>query len=210
MGASTRPAATTPGDRPRRRWRVDSGDAPAAATAAIPTALAAASLIGRAAAQGGMADVGYRSRAGHSRGGDGCARLDPPRPGAHHHDRDPIGTDLQRQQISGARDDACAAAKSVVAAVYEAGVPLVAALPNRESPEYKAALANEQAVVLVEMEYLRIHTPPATPRDIAEPLTDYINATLAVLAADTSGQDRNLPAQQGQTAMDKAHAACKG
>ena len=93
--------------------------------------------------------------------------------------------------------------------MYEASVPLVAALPNRESPEYKAALANEQAVVLVEMEYLRLHTPPATPREIAEPMTDYINATLAVLAADTSGQDRNLPAQQGQTAMDKVHAACQ-
>ena len=112
-------------------------------------------------------------------------------------------------EISAARDEACAAAKSVVAAVYEASVPLVAALPNRESPEYQAALANEQAVVLVEMEYLRLHTPPATPPDIADPLTDYINATLAVLAADTSGQDSNLPAEQGQTAMDKAHAACK-
>ncbi len=112
-------------------------------------------------------------------------------------------------EISAARDEACAAAKSVVATVYEASVPLVAALPNRESPEYQAALANEQAVVLVEMEYLRLHIPPATPRDIADPLTDYINATLAVLAADTSGQDRNLPAEQGQTAMDKAHAACK-
>ena len=112
-------------------------------------------------------------------------------------------------EISAARDEACAAAKSVVAAVYEASVPLVAALPNRESPEYRAALANEQAVVLVEMEYLRLHTPPATPRDIANPMTDYINATLAVLAADTSGEDRNLEAEQGQTAMDKAHAACK-
>jgi hypothetical protein len=112
-------------------------------------------------------------------------------------------------EVSAARDEVCAAAKSVVAAVYEASVPVVAALPNRESPEYRAALANEQAVVLVEMEYLRLHTPPATPRDIAEPLNDYINATLVVLAADTNGQDRNLPAQQGQTAMDKAHAACK-
>lgn len=113
------------------------------------------------------------------------------------------------EEVSAARDDACASAKSVVAAVYEASVPLVAALPNRESPEYKAALANEQAVVLVEMEYLRLHTPPPTPREIADPMTDYIDATLAVLAADTSGQDRNLPAQQGQTAMDKVHAACQ-
>lgn len=113
------------------------------------------------------------------------------------------------EEISAARDDACASAKSVVAAVYEASVPLVAALPNRQSPEYQAALANEQAVVLVEMEYLRLHTAPATPREIAAPMTDYINATLAVLAADTSGQDRNLPAQQGQTAMDKVHAACQ-
>jgi hypothetical protein len=112
-------------------------------------------------------------------------------------------------QVSAARDDACAAVKSVVAAVYEASVPLVAALPNRDSPEYKAALANEQSVVLVEMEYLRLHTSPATPREIAEPMTDYINATLAVLAADTSGQDRNPPAQRGQTAMDKVYAACK-
>lgn len=121
----------------------------------------------------------------------------------------PSAPTYSAEDVSAARDDACASAKSVVAAVYEASVPLVAALPNRDSPEYKAALANEQAVVLVEMEYLRLHTPPATPREIAEPMTDYINATLAVLAADTSGQDRNLPAQQGQTAMDKVHAACQ-
>jgi hypothetical protein len=113
-------------------------------------------------------------------------------------------------QINAARDEVCAAAKSVVATVYEASVPVVAALPNRDSPEYRAALANEQAVVLVEMEYLRLHTPPATPPELAEPITGYINATLAVLAADTSGQDRNLPAQQGQTAMDKAQGFCKG
>ncbi len=66
------------------------------------------------------------------------------------------------EEVSAARDNACAAAKSVVPPVYEASVPVVAALPNRDSPEYKAALANEQAVVLVEMEYLRQHTPPAT------------------------------------------------
>jgi hypothetical protein len=113
------------------------------------------------------------------------------------------------EEIAAARDETCAASKSVVAAVYEASVPLVAALPDRDSPDYKAALANEQSVVLVEMEYLRLHTPPATPPEIAEPITDYINATLAILAADTNGQDRNLPAQQGQTAMDKAYAACK-
>lgn len=121
----------------------------------------------------------------------------------------PSAPTYSAEEVSAARDDACASAKSVVAAVYEASVPLVAALPNRDSPEYKAALANEQAVVLVEMEYLRLHTPPATPREIAEPMNDYIDATLAVLAADTSGQDRNLPAQQGQTAMDKVHAACQ-
>lgn len=113
------------------------------------------------------------------------------------------------EEVSAARDNACAAAKSVVPPVYEASVPVVAALPNRDSPEYKAALANEQAVVLVEMEYLKQHTPPATPDEIAAPMRDYINATLAVLAADTNGQDRNLPAQQTQTAMDKVHAACQ-
>lgn len=121
----------------------------------------------------------------------------------------PSAPTYSAEEISAARDEACAAAKTVVAAVYEASVPLVAALPNRESPEYRAALANEQAVVLVEMEYLRLHTPPATPSDIAEPMTDYINATLAVLAADTNGQDRNLPAQRSQTAMDKITTACR-
>ena len=121
----------------------------------------------------------------------------------------PSAPTYSAQEVDAARDEACAAAKSVVAAVYEASVSLVAALPNRDSPEYKAALASEQSVVLVEMEYLRLHTPPATPRDIADPMNDYIDATLGVLAADTSGQDRNLPAQQGQTAMDKVHAACQ-
>ncbi|WP_232076838.1 hypothetical protein [Mycobacterium gallinarum] len=121
----------------------------------------------------------------------------------------PSAPSYSSEEVSAARDEACAAAKSVVAAVYEASVPLVAALPNRDSPEYRAALANEQAVVLVEMEYLRLHTPPATPREIADPMGDYIDATLAVLAADTSGQDRNLPAQQSQTAMGRITAACR-
>jgi hypothetical protein len=121
----------------------------------------------------------------------------------------PAAPTYSSEEVSAARDEACAAAKSVVASVYEASVPVVAALPNRDSPEYKAALANEQAVVLVEMEYLRLHTPPATPREIADPMGDYIDATLAVLAADTSGQDRNLPAQQSQTAMGRITAACR-
>jgi hypothetical protein len=121
----------------------------------------------------------------------------------------PSAPTYSSEEVSAARDEACAAAKSVVASVYEASVPVVAALPNRDSPEYKAALANEQAVVLVEMEYLRLHTPPATPREIADPMGDYIDATLAVLAADTSGQDRNLPAQQSQTAMGRITAACR-
>jgi hypothetical protein len=68
----------------------------------------------------------------------------------------PSAPTYSAEEVSAARDDACASAKSVVAAVYEASVPLVAALPKRESPEYKAALANEQAVILVEMEYLRL------------------------------------------------------
>ncbi|MSW64568.1 MAG: hypothetical protein F2825_06720, partial [Actinobacteria bacterium] len=61
----------------------------------------------------------------------------------------PSAPTYSAQEVDAARDEACAAAKSVVAAVYEASVPLVAALPNRDSPEYKAALANEQSVVLV-------------------------------------------------------------
>lgn len=112
-------------------------------------------------------------------------------------------------EIAAARDDACAAADSVVAAIYETSVPLVATLPDVDSPEYKAALANEQAVVLVELEYLRLHITPATPPEIADPLNDYIDAVLAIVAADTSNQDRNPPTAAGQTAMDKAHAACK-
>lgn len=121
----------------------------------------------------------------------------------------PSAPTYSAEEVSAARDEACAATKSVVGSVYEASVPLVAALPNRDSPEYKAALANEQSVILVEMEYLRLHTPPAVPREIADPMGDYIDATLAVLAADTSGQDRNLPAQRSQSAMDKITAACR-
>ena len=210
MGASTRPAATTPGDRPRRRWRVDSGDAPAAATAAIPTALAAAASSAERPPKAVWLLSGTAVVLAIAAVVMGALAWTRPDPAPITTTVTPSAPTYSDEEVSAARDDACAAAKSVVAAVYEASVPLVAALPNRESPEYKAALANEQAVVLVEMEYLRLHTPPATPRDIAEPLTDYINATLAVLAADTSGQDRNLPAQQGQTAMDKVHAACKG
>lgn len=112
------------------------------------------------------------------------------------------------KEINDARDDACAAVTQSVAAIYEVSVPIVAALPNRDSPEYKAALSHEQAVVMVEIEYLKLHTPPATPPDIATPMHELIDATLEVLAADTNGQDRTWPAQKSQSAMDKVHAAC--
>lgn len=120
----------------------------------------------------------------------------------------PAAPAFSDKEIAAARNDACAAVTQTVAAVYEAAVPVVAALPNRDSPEFKAALSHEQAVVMVEIEYLKLHTPPATPTDIATPMHELIDATLEVLAADTNGQDRTWPAQKSQRAMDKVHAEC--
>ena len=63
----------------------------------------------------------------------------------------------------------------------------VAALPNRDSPDAKAALSNFQLVVMVETQYLRTHTQPAAPQDVKDATTEYINAWLALVDADTRG-----------------------
>lgn len=74
-------------------------------------------------------------------------------------------------------------------------------------------LAQAQAGILAQLEYLRGHLAPATPREVAGPIRDFIAATNDVIAAD--GQHQPLPltstaANQFNTAVARIRATCGG
>lgn len=74
-------------------------------------------------------------------------------------------------------------------------------------------LAQAQAGILAQLEYLRGHLAPATPREVASPIRDFIAATNDVIAAD--GQHQPLPltstaAKQFNTAVARIRATCGG
>jgi hypothetical protein len=74
-------------------------------------------------------------------------------------------------------------------------------------------LAQAQAGILAQLEYLRGHLAPATPREVAGPIRDFIAATNDVIAAD--GQHQPLPltstaAKQFNTAVARIRATCGG
>jgi hypothetical protein len=56
---------------------------------------------------------------------------------------------------------------------------------------------------VVQVEYLRQHTPPATPPEVANPIADYIAAVLDTVAADGQHQ----PAEVANSAADRSSAA---
>jgi len=113
------------------------------------------------------------------------------------------------EQVAAAKAESCAASINASRAITAASTAYVATLPNRDSPESKAVLANEQNVIMVELGYLELHTPPATPPEVAKPTRDFINATLDVIDADTRGQDRAAAAVRTGSAIDALNEACK-
>jgi hypothetical protein len=74
-------------------------------------------------------------------------------------------------------------------------------------------LAQAQAGILAQLEYLRGHLAPATPSGVAGPIRDFIAATNDVIAAD--GQHQPLPltstaAERFNTAVARIRATCGG
>lgn len=115
-------------------------------------------------------------------------------------------------EVAVAKKEACTASQTVDNAVTSAQRAYVDTLPNRESPESKQALANFQTVMMVETEYLRAHTPPATPKDIAEAMNRYINALIGIVDAATRGlpdPEANVRIRDARLAGDYLKKACE-
>lgn len=81
----------------------------------------------------------------------------------------------------------------------------MAAIPDRNSPEAKTALANFQTVVMVETEYLKTQVRPAAPEEVKSAVNDFIVALLAEADAET----RMLPYEEIDTRGDVTSAASK-
>lgn len=103
-------------------------------------------------------------------------------------------------QVAAAKAEACKAVLTIDDPITSTELAFVATLPNRNSPESKTALSSFQTVVMVETEYLRNHTGPATPKEIADAASAYITALVALVDADTRG----LPDAQANVFVDAA------
>jgi hypothetical protein len=111
-------------------------------------------------------------------------------------------------QVAAAKKESCAASLNAASAMHNATQQL-ANIPDRNSPQWQAALANVQNVVMVETTYLELHTPPATPPEIANPTRDFINAYRDAADLATRGLDNSAPISRTQTAVDSLNKACR-
>jgi hypothetical protein len=88
-------------------------------------------------------------------------------------------------EVAAAKKEACEASARTTAPINQAQKAFSAAVGDRNSPEYRAALASWQTVLAVETQYMRYHIPPATPQNIADATSDYIKALIALGDANT-------------------------
>lgn len=107
-------------------------------------------------------------------------------------------------EIASAKKDACSANTVTGAALTQAQRDL-AAIPDRNSPEAKVALANFQMVVMVETEYLKTQVRPAAPQEVKSAVNDFIVALLA----ETDAETRMLPYEDINARGDVTSAASK-
>jgi hypothetical protein len=96
------------------------------------------------------------------------------------------------EQVAAAKKESCDASLSVDDPLGGVLRELTATMGDRNSVEHAGALSVFQTVVMIEIEYMRNHTPPATPSEVAEATTNYIDAWIALGDAYT----RELPADQ--------------
>ncbi|WP_139809223.1 hypothetical protein [Mycobacterium avium] len=78
-------------------------------------------------------------------------------------------------------------------------------------PAIQSAQAQAQAGTITQVEYLRRNVPPATPPEVANPISDYIAASIDMIAADGQHQPAavaNAAANRGSAAAAKIRTAC--
>jgi hypothetical protein len=120
-------------------------------------------------------------------------------------------TEASTDQAAAARKDACDAWGAAAIAVNAARKPFINSPPERENPITANALVQAEAVNAVEVSWLRQHLRASTPKDVAGPINEYLEAIVDVAAADAqpgADADANAAATRSVNAANKIKAAC--
>ncbi|WP_454561762.1 hypothetical protein [Mycobacterium haemophilum] len=113
--------------------------------------------------------------------------------------------------VEAAKREACTAINASARAISDARKPFLSAPPVWDDPTTAAALTHVQAVAAIEIDYLRQHTPPATPASVSAPISEYISAVIDALDADARRQSAavsNSASERADRAFDAALKAC--
>jgi len=111
------------------------------------------------------------------------------------------------EQIAAAKKDACDASMTTDAPITQAHNALWAT--RRDSPEWAAALANYQVVMLVETEYLKSMTRPEAPAAVRAAVSNAVDAQLAEVAAVTAGTPVSAKVDAVKAAGAQLEQVCK-
>lgn len=90
--------------------------------------------------------------------------------------------------ISQAKTTACESWDAASKAMVNARRAFLAAPPNWDDPANASALAQAQAGILIQIEYLRHRVPAATPPELSRAITDYNTASSDLAALDGQHQ----------------------
>ncbi|MBO0885151.1 MAG: hypothetical protein J2P17_33435 [Mycobacterium sp.] len=119
-------------------------------------------------------------------------------------------------EVAAAKKEACHAWNAASTAIVTIRQPFVdrtqpGSAFDWNDPLITLTLAQAQAGILAQLEYLRGHLAPATPPEVGGPVRDFITATNDVIAADGQHQPAPLTstaADRFNTAAAKIRAAC--
>lgn len=114
-------------------------------------------------------------------------------------------------ETAAAKQTACNAWTGASAAINSVRRPFIESPPSWNDPVTMDTLAQAQAGVLIQVEFLRQQTSPATPREVADPIGDYVAAAIATVAADGQHADAevaNASADRSKSAAAKIRSAC--
>jgi hypothetical protein len=120
--------------------------------------------------------------------------------------------------VAAAKKETCAAWNAAFTAIVTTRQPFVdktqpGLVFDWNDPLIMFTLAQAQAGILAQLEYLRGHLAPATPPELAGPVRSFIAATNDVIAADGQHQPAALTssaAERFNAAIAKIRAACGG
>lgn len=114
-------------------------------------------------------------------------------------------------EVAAAKREACEAWLKGSKAMVAARSAFVNSPPSWDDPVTVRSLAEAEAGMLVQVEYLRQHIAPATPPNVGGPIAEYIAATIDMVAADgqhAAADVANAAAQRGVDAAAKVRSVC--